>query len=125
MTCRTLLFAADRDILNLKSSRIPASVHVAALRAVGASALFYADIPFPLQFVEGALHRRDTDFEVGSDASVTDVAEVVLPLPVAEVAEDRDGLCRHLVPIDHLECSHPISPFCTRSYASENDTCFR
>lgn len=125
MTSWTLLPTADRDILNPDSSRIPASVHVATLRAVGASALFHADIPFPLQLVEGALHCGDADLEITRHPPVADVAEIILPLPVAEVAEDRNSLCRYLIPVDHFECSHPIPPFWTRSYASENDTCFR
>ena len=62
VTSRTLLSTADRSILNPKSPRIPASIYIAALRAVGASALFHSDVPFPLQLVEGTFHRGYADF---------------------------------------------------------------
>ena len=100
-------------------SRRLAPIDVAAPRAVGASLLFDADIPFSLQLVERAFDGRDAELEIACHAFVADVAEFVFALPVEEIAVNGNGLGGNLVHVNHFERSHK-PPFCAISRASLN-----
>ena len=74
-----------RTILYFGQSRRFAPIHIAAPRSICSSLLLNVNVPLAFQLIQCALDGGDTDFEVGSDASVTDETVLMAPLPVEEV----------------------------------------